>query len=124
MAATWTDVVDQGADFRRVIWYEDTAGVYLDLTGYTFEAELRRSHDPADAALATFTCTIITNPESSSVAGNEDLSNRALELTLTNEQTELLADGNYTFELWSVSPAGVRECDFAGVWTVNARGVR
>lgn len=123
MAATWNDSIDQGADVRRVLWYEDPSGVYLDLTGYTFEAELRTSPKiGSETLVASLVCTIIDNPEAN--AENPVLTNRALELSLTDEQTAAITDGLYTFELWSVSPSGVRECDFAGNWKLNARGVR
>lgn len=124
MAFRWDDYIDQAEDFERILWYEDPDGVYIQLTGYTFEAAIRSTNEPEASPLASFTCEVVENPEPSSVPGNEDLTDRALRLRLADDLSDDLEAGEYFFELWSQDPTGLRECDFAGTWRVYARATR
>ena len=40
-------IIEQGATFRRVITWKDSAGTAIDLTGYTARAQARLTYDTA-----------------------------------------------------------------------------
>jgi hypothetical protein len=50
-------LLEQGATFSRTITVEQTPGVPLNLTGYTFAGQMRRNYTDANAA-ATFAITV------------------------------------------------------------------
>lgn len=50
-------LIEQGATFSRTLTIESTPGVPLNLTGYTFAGQVRRSYTDANAA-ATFGLTV------------------------------------------------------------------
>lgn len=59
MAAAKLDiVVEQGATFLRTVTIKDSAGVEIDITGWTLRGQIRESQSAA-AALATFTCALL-----------------------------------------------------------------
>jgi len=123
MAGYWAEQIDQGADVEHLVVFEDDDGVYLELTDYDFVAELRKVAAPGEAA-ATFSCTVIDHPDPNDVVGNEDPTDRALRIVLTDTQTAALVSGDYNFELWTITSDGIRTLTFAGTWTVKARGGR
>ena len=64
LAATYDFTIEQGATFSRVITWKDSAGVGINLTGYTITGKIKRKTSDA-TALATFTATLAnqtTNP--------------------------------------------------------------
>lgn len=48
--------IEQGADFSITLTVKDSAGVVVNLTGYTFAAQFRQTY-ASTSPIATFTCT-------------------------------------------------------------------
>ena len=62
IAKTLNLQITQGRDFSRTLtFYNDyDAGTKLDISGYTFKAQIREQQDQASTLLATFTMTVTT----------------------------------------------------------------
>jgi hypothetical protein len=59
MAAGKLDfLIEQGATFKRTITLKDEDGVALNISGWTFEGQIRKKYD-SPSILAPFTCTNI-----------------------------------------------------------------
>lgn len=64
LAANYNFTIEQGATFSKVITWKDSAGVGINLTGYTITGKIKRKTSDQNA-LATFTATLAnqtTNP--------------------------------------------------------------
>lgn len=81
-ASTYDITIEQGADFSLGLTIKNGSGVAIDITGYTFAAQLREKVH-STTVLATFTCTI-TN----AAAGQ-------MTMSLTNAQTSAINVSKY-----------------------------
>lgn len=79
-------LVEQGSTFSRTLTVEQTAGVPLNLTGYTFAGKMKRQLSDANAA-ATFTLTV-TNAAAGQVSW-----------ALTATQTDALAAQVHRYDI-------------------------
>lgn len=64
LAATYNFTIEQGATFSKVITWRDSAGVGINLSGYSISGKIKRKTSD-QTALATFTATLAnqtTNP--------------------------------------------------------------
>jgi hypothetical protein len=85
MASTYNLAIDQGTDFTITIVANDSTGTARNLTGYTGNAQLRRSY--ASTTNVAFTVNIST-PSIGEVT-----------LTLANAKTANLKYGRYVYDL-------------------------
>jgi hypothetical protein len=85
-------LIEQGATFARTITIEQTVGVPLNLTGYTFAGKVKRHLTDANAA-ATFGVTV----------ANASLGK--LNWTLTSTQTDGLAAQIHRYDIEMTAPS-------------------
>ena len=85
MASTYNLAIDQGTDFTVTIVANDSTGTARNLTGYTGNAQLRRSY--ASTTNVDFTVNI-SSPSTGEVT-----------LTLANAKTANLKYGRYVYDL-------------------------
>lgn len=103
-AGTYNTTLDQGATFSRTFQVTDSSGAAIDLTGYTFAAQLRKLPKDTGTPIATFTCALGSQT-------NE------IVMSLTNTQTAAIAvtadpknpraTSRYYYDLETTSPGGV-----------------
>lgn len=84
MATTTNLYIDQGADFSQTIIVKTVQGQVVDVTGATFKSEARQSY--SSAIPYPFTVTVL------------DAVNGVVVLSLTNEQTAVMAAGRYVYD--------------------------
>lgn len=85
-------LIEQGATFTRTLTIEQTAGVPLNLTGYTFSGKLKRNYTDANAA-ATFGLTV-----ANAAAGT-------VTWTLTSTQTAALIPQVHIYDIRMTAPS-------------------
>jgi len=90
MATIKNLVIDQGTTFSLSITVSDANGNEIDLTGYTLQAQLRKSY----GATSYTAFTVV----SATPASGE------LTISLTNTQTSALKAGRYVYDIEIVSP--------------------
>lgn len=108
MTPTTLDItIERGLTFGPIVFAaKDTLGAAVNLTGWLAYAHVRKS--PLGVLIASLAPTI-----SSAAAGE-------ITITLTDEQTLLLATGSYVWDLALEAPGGVRLGRyFAGRCTIN-----
>ena len=105
-------LIEQGSTFTRTLTIEQTAGVPLNLTGYTFAGKLKRNFADANAA-ATFGLTV------ANVAAG------TVTWTLTSAQTDALAPQvhRYDIEMTATSSGAVTRLLEGEAW-VSASATR
>ena len=85
-------VIEQGFDFNTTFELEDTLTTDpLVLTGYTVEAQIRKTYSSTSAV--NFSCTIVNPPTDGKV-----------QITLTDTETANLKEGRYVYDVKLVSP--------------------
>lgn len=85
MAQVRNLVIDQGTTFSLAVNVTDVNGAYVDLTGYTHRAQLRKSYGASSSTQFT---TEADDPE-----------NGGLVLSLTATQTTALRAGRYVYDI-------------------------
>ena len=84
--------IDQGTDFSVTVDVTDSAGDVLNLSGYTADAQIRKTYSSSTVS-ATFATSI------SEAVGQ-------VTLTLTDTQTTALSAGRYVYDLNIESSGG------------------
>ena len=98
--------MDAGADFSTgITLYADNGITPLDLTGYTFKAQMRKSF--ASSTAYTFTCTV-SNP----TVGQ-------LILTMSNTVTNGIKAGRYLYDVEMVDATNYKTRPIEGVVIVS-----
>jgi hypothetical protein len=106
MALVQTLYIDQGADFQTgITLYADNGITPLNLTGYSFTSQLRKSY--ASSTATTFTCTIPL-PTTGQVV-----------LSLSAAQTGALKSGRYLYDIEMVDTSNFRTRPVEGVIIVS-----
>lgn len=106
MALVQALYIDQGADFSTgITLYADNGITPLNLTGYTFSSQMRKSYTSSTAT--TFTCST-PNPTTGQVI-----------LTLTATQTGALKAGRYLYDIEMVDTTTYRTRPVEGVVIVS-----
>jgi hypothetical protein len=106
MALVQALYIDQGADFSTgITLYSDNGITPLNLTGYTFSSQMRKSY--ASSTATTFACTV-PNPTTGQVI-----------LTLTANQTGALKAGRYLYDIEMVDVTTYRTRPVEGVVIVS-----
>ena len=104
--ATITNIfVDQGASFSTSVTVSDLNGSAFNLTDYTAQAQLRKTHDSLTAT--SFIATIDSIPTSGVIT-----------LELTPAQTTALEAGRYVYDLLITSNGGQKTRVVEGILTV------
>ena len=98
--------IDQDANFSTTVTINDSAGVALNLTGYTAIAQLRKTHLSSSATSFT-------------VAFASDRTTGQLTLTLTSTQTGALSRGRYVYDVVITASGGTKTRVVEGTATVN-----
>jgi hypothetical protein len=106
MALVQALYIDQGADFSTgITLYSDNGITPLNLTGYAFTSQMRKSY--ASSTATTFACTV-PNPTTGQVI-----------LTLTANQTGALKAGRYLYDIEMVDVTTYRTRPVEGVVIVS-----
>lgn len=107
--------IERGIQFARTISISDLSGP-LDLTGVTFEAEIRTSQLPTDVRpFATGTGPLITSFDLEAV---DPATNGVLTMSLTIENTLLLERGVFDYDVILTFPSGEKRRILMGLLTV------
>lgn len=103
-AGTYNTTLDQGATFKRTFEVLDGNSVAIDVSLYTFAAQLRKLPKDTGTAVATFTAAL----------GSQ---NNYIDISLTNAQTTAIpvaadaknprATSRFYYDLEITSPGGV-----------------
>ena len=82
-------VIEQGADFERTVQIKDKDGTVVDITGDTFNGDIRKRHNSATQ----------TEDFSISIA---DAANGKITVSISNSQTSAMEAGEYVYDiLWT-----------------------
>ena len=79
-------IIEQGADFQRTVQIKDKDGVVVDITGDTFEGDIRKTYSSTDET-ATFNITI------------SDAANGKVSLALDYTTTTAINPGKYVYDI-------------------------
>lgn len=106
MALVQALYLDQGADFRTgVTLYADNGITPLNLTGFTFSSQMRKSY--ASSTATTFTITVPA-----------PLTGQVI-LSLSVAQTSALKPGRYLYDIEMVDATGYRTRPVEGIVIVS-----
>ena len=107
MAAYVELFIDQGCDFRNIIYLsDDISNQAINISGYSVRSQMRRSYYSANAS-ANITCII-------SSAGNGEIT-----MTMTAAQTANIKAGRYLFDVETVAGDGSISRILEGIITVT-----
>jgi hypothetical protein len=95
-------VIDQGADFILEVTALDADDEEFDFNGYTVEAQMKKHYESANSV--TFTSSI---------------SNNAIHLSLTAEQTKDITPGRYNYDVLITSSDDIVIRLLEGIATVT-----
>jgi len=98
-------VVEQGADFEAQFTVTSANNVPLDLTGYTAEAKIRKTH--TSSSYNNFGTSFVNR------------SDGKLKLSMGNFATKILKPGRYVYDLVITSSGGVKTRVAEGIVTVS-----
>lgn len=108
MALVQALYMDQGADFSTgITLYSDNGITPLNLTGYTFAAQMRKSF--ASSTAYTFTCSI-PNPTTGQLI-----------LTMSAATTNGIKSGRYLYDVEMVDTTNYKTRPIEGVVIVSAQ---
>ena len=110
MAIKANIIVDQGTDFSTSINLTDDDGNVIDLTGYTANAQIRKTYSSSNAV------TFSTSLESS---------NGIVTLSLSKTQTANIVAGRYVYDVFmTANTANITSRIVEGIVTVTPRVTR
>lgn len=98
-------VIEQGADFEAQFTVTSANNIPLDLTGYTAEAKIRKTH--TSSSYNNFGISFLDRP------------NGKLKLSMSNFATKILKPGRYVYDLVITSGGGVKTRVAEGIVTVS-----
>ena len=104
MTAPYVELyMDQGATFNHTITLiDDTINAAINIYGYTFESQMRKSYYTANAS-GNIVCTIL------------DATNGIVSLAMTSANTANITPGRYVFDVKSTDTYSVRSRIMEGV---------
>ena len=106
-AGTYNLSIEQGASWQLQLDVDSSAGIDMDITGYTFASKLAKSH--YDESPVSMTSTIINT------------STGTFNLNLTPEQTAALDPAiEYIYDVEMTSPTGIVTRLIQGRATISA----
>ena len=95
MSVSYNLVIDQGADWFFTVTYENPNGTPINITGYTAALQVRSLPSTPTAVLSLSTGAGITITGATGV----------IEIHATAEQTRIIDEGTYVYDLEITSPA-------------------
>jgi hypothetical protein len=98
-------VVDQGTDFATSIDLQDDEGNALDLTGYTANAQFRKTYSSSNAVTFSTSITAATG---------------VVTLSLTANQTSNVVAGRYVYDVL-LTKSGIKSRIVEGIVTLTPR---
>jgi hypothetical protein len=113
-AATYNCIVDQGADWYVTFVYKDSAGVAIDLTGYTAAMMVRDTYADTTTDLSLTSSSGITITP---LTGT-------LQVRATATQTAAIAAGSYVYDLEITSAGSIKTRLVQGKITVSPEVTR
>ena len=115
MADTYNILIDQGSTYTLALTYKDSAGVPINLTGYTAAMQLRKTVNSATATLS------LSSPSFGIViTGATGL----IDITITATQSRDLVADIYVYDLEITSGSGVVTRLIEGSAVVSAEVTR
>lgn len=99
-------VVDQGTDYSTSVNLTDADGNIVPLTGYTANAQMRRTYSSSNSV--SFGVTLET-------------ANGVVKLSLSDAQTANIIAGRYVYDVIVTSPASITSRIVEGIVTVTPR---
>lgn len=99
-------IVDQGTDYSTSINLTDSDGNIVPLTGYTANAQIRKTYSSSNAI--NFSIYL-------------ESANGVVQLSLTDTQTANIVAGRYVYDVVVVSPTNVTSRIVEGIVTVTPR---
>lgn len=125
-AANLDILIEQGANFKRTLKFTDNASPtpnQIDLTGYVYEAKLRKTIDAATAIL-NFTCTVlnqVTNPGEMTM---ELTAVQTSSIPVKAQKTQIRVVEPFAYDLEVTYPSGFKERILQGVANVSPEVTR
>jgi hypothetical protein len=126
MAAANLDIlIEQGANFKRTLKFTDNqlVPVPIDLTGYIYEAKLRKTIDAATSIL-NFTCIVlnqITNPGEMTM---ELTAVQTSSIPVKAQKVQIRTVEPFAYDLEVTYPSGFKERILQGVANVSPEVTR
>lgn len=115
--STVPKALHQGEHWRFWIIRKDGAGVEIDMTGHTFEGQIRTAA-ASSTVVASFACTLEASPVTSAA-------NRACLCDLDESVTITIpARQGYVYDIFDIAPGGDRLFLRGGTINVEARVTR
>ena len=124
-AANLDILIEQGANFKRTLKFTDNQStpVPIDLTGYTYEAKLRKTIDAATPIL-NFTCTVL-NQGTNAGEMTIELSNvQTSAIPVKAQKTQVRVVEPFAYDLEVTYPSGFKERILQGVANVSPEVTR
>lgn len=114
-AGIYNITADQGATFDQTITWKDSAGVLVNLTGYTARMDIRETITSSTPALQ------LTTANSRIVLGG---ASGTVRLTVSAADMAALPAGQYVYDLELVSSTGIVTRLIQGDWIVPGEVTR
>ena len=118
--------IEQGANFLRKLKFTDNASPTpnpIDLTGFVYEAKLRKTID-AQTAILNFTCTVLnqtTNPGEMTI---ELTASQTSSIPLKAQKVQQRVTEPFAYDLEVTYPSGFKERILQGVADVSPEVTR
>jgi len=106
MASISNLYIDAASNFSTTVTVTDTAGLPLDLTGYTALSQVRKSYP--SSLIATITSVFVADRTTGNIT-----------LSLTDIQTKTLETGRYVYDLVITDSGGTKTRVIEGQVIVN-----
>lgn len=97
--------IDQGADFKSYFTLQDTEGDPLNLTGYTFQSEFRKTYSSSN--VTSFVCTV------------EQSTNGVFSLALAANVSANVTAGRFVYDVKMTDSLGTVSRVMEGILTLN-----
>lgn len=99
-------LIEQGADFEAQFAVTSANNLPLDLTGYTAESKIRKTH--TSSTFTNFGIAFVSRPDGK------------IKLSMGNFATRILKPGRYVYDLVITSSGGVKTRVAEGIVTISA----
>lgn len=124
-AANLDILIEQGANFKRTLKFTDNqpTPVEINLTGYIYEAKLRKTIDAA-AAILNFTCTVLNQSTNPGEMVIELTAVQTSSIPVKAQKTQIRVVEPFAYDLEVTYPSGFKERILQGVANVSPEVTR